>query len=162
MLIQTLCHRSLTWDHLWANSHNAQSLKQLEAGGHKDVEKQNNISDCVVLDHNKPMSSGSGSESGNCAEISCLSVDTRYLPGWTSPGSASGNWKTDFGLSHSLRERCHAEMSISLYKSEDRTPYFWSNRRNLCHFARTFFSTLHIMLDNHAIKTSCLDINYIK
>lgn len=62
----------------------------------------------------KPMSSGSGSESGNCAEISCLSDDTRYLLGWTSPGSVSGNWNTDFGLSHGFRERCHAELSISL------------------------------------------------
>lgn len=72
------------------------------------------------------MSSGSGSESGNCAEISCLSVDTRYWLGWTSPGSVSGNWNTDFGLSHSFRERCHAELSISLQRDKTEKIFFTS------------------------------------
>ncbi len=61
------------------------------------------------------MSSGSGMASGIWADTSCLRVETRYSPGGTSPGSASGNCSTDLGRegwSSSLRDRRHSESAI--------------------------------------------------
>lgn len=58
----------------------------------------------------KPMSSGSGRESGSCAATSCFRVETRYPPGDTSPGIVSGKWKVDLGWSTSFNDRCHSDI----------------------------------------------------
>lgn len=64
---------------------------------------------------NSPISSGSGIASGKCTETSCLRVATRYCPGGTSPGSASGNWSTDLGRegwSINFSDKRHSETAI--------------------------------------------------
>lgn len=69
----------------------------------------------------RPMSSGSGMESGNCAATSCFKVATLYPPGETSPGIISGKWKVDLGWSTSFKDSCHSEEVISTCYTDKNT-----------------------------------------
>lgn len=61
----------------------------------------------------RPISSGSGTDSGSWAATSCFKVATLYPPGVTSPGIISGKWKVDLGWSTIFNDRCQSEEVIS-------------------------------------------------
>lgn len=116
LLILIGSRKSLTWVHPSASCHSTPTLQNTYYNGRalgfsQDVFKCTELT--VVI--NPPMSSGSGIASGNCTETSCLRVATRYWPGGTSPGSASGNWSTDFGRegwSINFSDRRHSETAM--------------------------------------------------